>query len=85
MNTEKQPTFNYPPEQQLEKSKLVKKKPRVPYCYSCYDKGWNSYLANQTISADFPGDRTISGIVEGKRYCGCKKGQKLKKLETNGK
>jgi hypothetical protein len=62
--------------------KTLRKRPRVPYCYSCYDKGWNSYLSVQRIGSDFDfvgGDR----MIEKRLYCGCKKGQKLKKLENN--
>lgn len=59
------------------------KRPKVPYCYSCYDKGYNSYLAVEHTASDFEmGERGGDKTFEKRRYCGCKGGQRLKRLES---
>lgn len=58
------------------------KKPRVPYCANCWDKGWNSYLSNFHQAADFLGDKSHDRVFEKRNYCHCKGGQKLKRLEN---
>ena len=61
---------------------MPKKRPRVPTCANCWDKGYSSVLSNWHQAADFTGDISHDEVFEKRNYCPCKKGQKLKKLES---
>lgn len=64
-------------------SKKIVKKRRVPYCASCWDKGWSSVLSVEHTASDFEmGERGGDKMIQKRNYCQCKKGRKLLKLET---
>ncbi len=66
--------------------KRIIKNVRVPYCYSCFDKGYNSYLANEHSAEDIlMGEYGGDKIKNYKRYCGCKGGEKLRRKELTTK
>lgn len=60
------------------------KRKRVPYCASCWDKGYATVLQTFHQATDFEGDKVkaVNRIFEKRNYCYCKGGQRLKRKEN---